>query len=206
MAIRASPIELDESESDSGYEYDSSVNPSTVDDHYWVWCSPPREHLLGETYGKWLVFKPKATGELDDTWHMIAKCVENGEGCTGAKCSTARENPDEAPVGSSNGVICVYSTKVMVNDVGLQLIQKVRQTMRYKTDETTLAGRYAHKGHGKVSVRSLYWNDGQPSFGPRTLPADVNPPSVTDDRWVECKPPSAPGATYPCILWKVANI
>ena len=196
MATCPSPTELDEyeSESDSGYEYDSSVNPSSVVDHYWVWCSPPWEHLLGETYGKWLVFKSMPTGELDEMWHTIVQCVENGEfgeGCTGAKCSTTRENPDEAPVGSRNGVICVYTTTEAMDGVGLLLIQKVRQTIRYKTDETTLAGRYAYKGHGKVTVRTLYWNDGQPSFGPRTLPADVNPTSIIDDVWVYCTPPSS---------------
>ena len=171
----------------------SRVNPTTVTDRYWVYCRPPVRHLLGETYGKWLVFKPKASGALDEIWHTIRRCVENGDfgdGCTGAKCSTALENPDEAPIGSPNGVICVYTTAETVDEVGLMLVEKVRQTMRYKTDETTLKGLYAHKGHGKVTIRTIYWNNGKPSIGPRSLPPDVNPTSVTDDYWVYCKPPS----------------
>jgi hypothetical protein len=158
----------------------------------WVYARPPQRELLDKTYGKWLIFRPKASGALDEIWHVIRQCVEAkefGDGCTAAKCSTARENPDEAPLGSPNGVICVYTTKETIDEVGLLLIQKVRQTIRYKTDETTLKGLYAFKGHGKVTIRTLYWNDGKPSFGPRTIPSDVNPTSINDDAWVYCKPP-----------------
>ena len=190
MAARcASPVDDDDGELD---ELDSSVNPSTVTDRYWVYCWHPQEELLDETYGKWLVFRPKASGELDKIWHVIRQCVEAkefGDGCTAAKCSTALENPNEAPVGSPKGVICVYTTQKAINEVGLLLIEKVCQTIRYKTDETTLKGLYAFKGHGKVTMRTLYWNDGKPSFGPRTLPPDVNPTSINDDAWVYCKPP-----------------
>jgi hypothetical protein len=192
MAARcASPVD-DSDHDDQLDELDSSVNPSSVTDRYWVYCWHPQEELLEETYGKWLVFRPKASGELDKIWHVIRQCVETkefGDGCTAAKCSTAIENPDEAPVGSPKGVICVYTTRKAINDVGLLLIEKVRETIRYKTDETTLRGLYAFKGHGRVTMRTLYWNDGKPSFGPRTLPPDVNPTSVNDDAWVYCKPP-----------------
>ena len=170
---------------------DSPVNPTSVADHFWVHARPPQRELLGKTYGKWLIFRPKASGALDEIWHVIRQCVETkefGDGCTDAKCSTARENPDEAPEGSPNGVICVYTTKESIDEVGLLLIQKVCQTIRYKTDETTLKGLYAFKGHGRVTIRTLYWNDGKPSFGPRTLPSDVNPTSIDDDPWIYCKP------------------
>ena len=65
-----------------------------------------------------------------------------GDGCTGAKCSTALDNPDEAPIGSPNGVIglCVYTTAEAMDEVGLMLVEKVHQTTRYKTNETTLKG------------------------------------------------------------------
>ena len=174
---------------------DSPVNPTSVADRFWVYARPPQRELLGKTYGKWLIFRPKASGALDEIWHVIRQCVETkefGDGCTAAKCSTARENPDEAPVGSPNGVICVYTTKETIDEVGLLLIQKVRQTIRYKTDETTLKGLYAFKGHGRVTIRTLYWNDGKPSFGPRTLSSDVNPTSVNDDPWIYCKPATTP--------------
>ena len=197
MAVCASPGDVDDRDLDSTStselsDLDPSVNPSSVTDRYWVYCYHPQEELLGETYGKWLVFKPKASGELDEIWHVIRQCVEAkefGDGCTAAKCSTAIENADEAPRGSSKGVICVYTTKEAMDEVGLLLIQKVRHTIRYKTDEATLRGLYAFKGHGKVTIRTIYWNDGKPSIGPRTLPPDVNPTSINDDVWVYCKPP-----------------
>ena len=178
---------------------DDGVNPdpSSITDEYWVYCYPPqsadeRDELQYETYGKWMVFKPIGA-LIDKTWHMIRCCIEKGEfgdGCTGAKCSTSRDTSIR-PAGSHNGVICVYTTKEAMDQVGLLLIQKVRQTIRYKTDETTLKGLYAHKGHGKVTVRTIYWNDGEPSIDSRTLPPDVNPTSITDDYWVHCKPPPA---------------
>ena len=191
MAVCASPG-IDDNERTRDRLPDSPVNPTSVADRLWVYARPPQRELLGKTYGKWLIFRPKASGALDEIWHVIRHCVETkefGDGCTAAKCSTARENPDEAPEGSPNGVICVYTTKETIDEVGLMLIEKVRQTIRYKTDETTLKGLYAFKGDGKVTIRTLYWNDGEPSFGPRTLPSDVNPTSVNDDAWVYCKPP-----------------
>ena len=198
MAVCASPVndvndrDVDELSDHDSCELCGDLSPSSVTDRYWVYCRHPQEELLDETYGKWLVFKPKASGALDETWHVIRQCVEAkefGDGCTAAKCSTALENPDEAPIGKPNGVICVYTTKEAIDEVGLLLIHKVRQTIRYKTDETTLKGLYAFKGHGKVTIRTIYWNDGKPSIGPRTLPSDVNPTSINDDSWVYCKPP-----------------
>ena len=220
MAVCASPrapydvddrdLDVDSTSSSELPDLDPSVNPSTVTDRDWVYCYHPQEELLDETYGKWMVFRPKASGELDKIWHVIRQCVETkdfSDGCTAAKCSTAIENPDEAPVGSPKGVICVYTTKETIDEVGLLLIQKVRETIRYKTDETTQKGLYAFKGHGKVTIRTLYWNDGKPSFGPRTLPPDVNPTSINDDVWVYCKPPlsSAPAQTLSQDIRKEAS-
>ena len=87
--------------------------------------------------------------------------------------------------------LCVYTTREVINEVTLLLIQKVCQIIRYKTDETALKDLYTFKGHGRVTIRTIvYWNDGKPSIGPRTLPSDVNPTSIDDDAWVYmyCKP------------------
>ena len=138
MAVCASPG-IDDNERSRDRLPDSPINPTSVADRLWVYARPPQRELLGKTYGKWLIFRPKASGALDEIWHVIRQCVETkefGNGCTAAKCSTARENPDEAPEGSPNGVICVYTTKETIDEVGLLLIEKVRQTIRYKTDET----------------------------------------------------------------------
>lgn len=202
MATRASPVDDDDDP-----DLPVTVNPTSVTDRFWVCCRHPIRDLLDESYGKWLVFKPKASGELDEIWHIIRHCVEAkefGDGCTGAKCSTSLEEPGIAPPGSPNGVVCVYTTKEAIDEVGLQLIQKVKMTIRYKTDEATLSGKYAFKGHGKVTIRTIYWNEGEPIIGPRTLPSDVNPTTVTDDYWVHCKsPPNAANNDKPSGKWLV---
>ena len=126
MAVCASPVNVDDRDVDEFSDHDSCdsescadrLNPSTVTDRYWVYCRHPQEELLDETYGKWLVFKPKASGALDEIWHVIRHCVKAkdfGDGCTAAKCSTALENADEAPRGSPTGVICVYTTKEAID-------------------------------------------------------------------------------------------
>lgn len=139
----------------------SSVNPTSVTHDYWVWAKAPHAITSSQdTLGKWLVFK--ALNKLDETWHTIRKAVESGElGATGAKCSTARREPPYDK--SRKGVICVYTSEETVDEVGLKLVNIVKQDLPYKTDEATLQGLYAWKGY-KVSLKTLYWNDGEPSF------------------------------------------
>jgi len=139
----------------------SSVNPTSVTHDYWVWAEAPHAITSSQdTLGKWLVFK--ALNKLDETWHTIRKAEESGElGSTGAKCSTAREKPTRC---SRDGVICVYTSEETVDEVGLKLIYIVKHDIRYKTDEATLQGVYASKGHKNVALKTIYWNDGEPSF------------------------------------------
>ena len=139
----------------------SSVNPTAVTQDFWVWADAPCEITSSQkTLGKWLIFK--RFDKLDETWHTIRKAVESGElGSTGAKCSTSREKPAS---GSRHGVICVYTSEEAVDEVGLKLVYIVKHDIRYKTDEATLQGVYASKGNKKVSLKTIYWNDGEPSF------------------------------------------
>ena len=58
----------------------------------------------------------------------------------------------------------VYTTREAMDEVGLILIHKVKQTIRYKTDEATYSGQYAHKGDKNITCRTIYWNGGDPSF------------------------------------------
>ena len=141
------------------------VNPTSVTDAYWVWCDSPDMKPKEETYGKWLVLKKVA--DLDKSWHMIRRAVEAGEfgdGCRGAKCSTGCKNLD-SPSNTSRGVFLVYTTRESMDKVGLILIHKVKHTIKYKTNEATGSGLYAHKCHKKVTCRTIYWNGGYPSFG-----------------------------------------
>lgn len=144
-------------------EITRELDPTKVTDFFWVWARPPHLPDNVSTHGKWLVFKPMAT--IDEAWHAIRRAVEAGEfgaGCTGAKCSTNREHPEKPK--STQGVYMVYTTEEGMDEVGMILAHKVRQTIRYKKDEDTYAGRYAHKGDKKITCKTIFWNDGEPSF------------------------------------------
>ncbi len=148
-------------------KYSSSgghVNPTSVTDRSWVYVRAPSVATSDcSTFGKWLVFKPKNL--LDEAWHRVRSAVQEGkfgDECTGAKCSTSLRNPTESD--SSQGVFMVYTTKEGVDEVGLMLVHMVQQVIRYKTDEATRMGKYAHKGDKKVTLKAIYWNNGNPSF------------------------------------------
>ena len=136
--------------------------PSQEYDAYWIWQdAPPHISDKGPTLGKWLVFKHMSC--IDQVWEKIRKAVASGElGATGSKVSTMRDNPNAS--NPAIKVICVYTTKETMDDVGMKLIQLVKQTIRYKTDEATLSGRYTCRGDGKVTCRTLSWNNGCPKF------------------------------------------
>ena len=139
----------------------STVNPTTVTDAYWVWADGISSSQ--KTLGKWLVFK--RFDKLDETWHMIQKAVESGQlGATGAKCSTAKDNSLCYPRNSNKGVICVYTSEETMDEVGFKLVHMVKQTIRYKTDEATLQGMYRATGYKKVTIKTIFWNDGEPDF------------------------------------------
>ena len=131
------------------------------------------------TYGKWLVFRKHE--HLDEMWHTIRRQIESGElGCTTAKSSTMFCNPFSTGGSSQkSGVICVYTSKEDMDEVGLRLIQLVQNTIRYKTDEATLSGKYSCRGSGKITCRTIYWNDGMPSFEKSpTSPSSKSPPAT----------------------------
>ena len=139
----------------------STVDPTTVTDDHWVRAIPPFAPSAQKTLGKWLVFKQ--LDKLDETWHMIRKAVESGElDSTGAKCSTAMPDPSSHPNDSNIGVICVYTSEEMMDQVGFDLVKMVEQDIRYKTDEATLQGRHIATGYTNVSLQTIYWNGGNP--------------------------------------------
>ena len=135
--------------------------PSQTYDKFWIWQDAPESIAdKGPTLGKWLVFRP--VSKIDEMWEKIRKLVESGGlGATGAKVSTMMENPTAK---DPSKVICVYTTKEDVDEVGLKLIQVVQNTIRYKTDKATLEGKYSWSKKGKVTCRTLEWNGGNPTF------------------------------------------
>ena len=141
------------------------MNPTTVTDQHWVWAKAPHSITSSEeAFGKWLVFKK--IEELDETWHMIRRAVESGElGALCVKCSTATPDPSSYPTDPGiKGVICVYTSEMAIDEVGFKLVRLVKQYIRYKTEEATRQGLYILKGHTRVSLKTIYWNDGEPSF------------------------------------------
>ena len=136
--------------------------PSQTYDMPWIWQQAPRSVAnTGHTLGKWLVFRPVA--EIDEMWEKIRKPVESGElGATGAKVSTVFKHPSMMKY--KDKVICVYTTQEDMDEVGLKLIQVVQDTIRYKTNEATQAGRYSWSVNDKISCRTLQWNGGNPIF------------------------------------------
>ena len=146
----------------------STVNPTSVTQDYWVWADPPQSSQ--KTLGKWLVFK--RFDKLDETWHTIRKAVESGElGATDAKSSTAMEKSGRQGSSASSrmGVICVYTSEEAMDEVGLKLVYIVKQDIRYKTDEATRQGVYSSTGHKGIALKTIYWNDGEPSFTKKSV-------------------------------------
>ena len=135
--------------------------PTAVFDSFWIWQDSPS--TSGDTLGKWLVFKH--VSKIDATWKEVSEAVGSGElGATGAKVSTMRKS--ELASDQNVKVICVYTTREDIDEVGLKLIRlsTVRQTIRYKTDEATLSGVYRCTGFKKTTIRVLQWNNGEPYF------------------------------------------
>ena len=138
-----------------------SQKPTSVYDSPWIWQDSPSSS--GTTLGKWLIFKH--VSKIDATWKEVSEAVASGElGATGAKVSTMRKS--ELATDENVKVICVYTTREDMDEVGLKLIRltTVRQTIRYKTDEATRTGVYRNTGFKKSTIRALHWNSGKPYY------------------------------------------
>jgi hypothetical protein len=119
-----------------------------VFEDYWVQVVFDQKKRFGNYVGKWLVFV--ATKDLDSTWVTIRDATLGGQLGVGAKAATMRPNPHAA---SSNvKVVCVYTIDYRNKTDVLRVRKALRelgvlQTLSYKTDEATYAGRYASSGH-----------------------------------------------------------
>ena len=140
----------------------TDVDPTKITEFYWHFCWPPGVVAkTSDIVGKWLVFRKK--DKLDETWHMIRKAVESGElKASAAKSSTALENPNARD--KDVGVICVYTSEALMDEVGLQLVFMLKHNISYKSDEATRAGMYSNRGFKGHTFKTMYWNDGSPSL------------------------------------------
>ncbi|KAI6647876.1 hypothetical protein LOD99_8463 [Oopsacas minuta] len=139
-----------------------SLKPSQTDMAYWLSAMAPSVVVSrGNTYGKWLVFKHKS--KMDELWEEVSKEVESGYLlATGAKVSTMKPNPNAT--NPEQLVICVYTTLEDIDEVGMRLVNLVKQTIRYKSDEATLAGVYSNRGYKKTTIKTITWKDGKASI------------------------------------------
>ena len=105
--------------------------------------------------------------EIDQYWDMIRTAIFNYdmEGCKSAYCSTMKYDPTlHGPGPDTVGVICVYTSKYDIDAIGFRLIEIAQQDIKYKLDDDSRDYRYVHAGSGHVSMKTIFWNNGKPSF------------------------------------------
>ena len=151
------------------YDYtpeEERVKPSQISDVYAVVMIVPKHSDENyEIYGQWLVFRNY--DEVDETWDMIVKAMKNDElqGCSCASCSTRMYLPTSyGPGPQTRSVICVCTYEHNVDTIGFKLVELVKHDIKYKTLAASEEYKYVHAGLGKVTIKTIYYNDGSPSF------------------------------------------
>jgi len=130
------------------------VNPSETTDAYWLQAvrqtgTYPQHTANG---GKWLIFVDVAG--VDELWEAIERATGEGKLGSMAKVSTAKPNPNAKD--PNQRVICVY-TYDWTDEEDVRQIRRalrelgVTQKIPYKADSDTLAGKYAKRGHRRIS-------------------------------------------------------
>jgi hypothetical protein len=123
--------------------------PSKYTEDYWARAySPKNSTKNNKNSGKWLCFCPKK--EIDAAWQQVKDATERGLLGPSSKVSTKLGEQGK------DYVICVYTKNWKKEDD----VMRVREVLRdlgfekplpYKTDEDTLKGKYANKGHKGIS-------------------------------------------------------
>lgn len=136
-----------------------ALDPTTIEsDYYWICTDGPYRHE--PVLGKWLVFASETS--INQVWQTIWPAVSSGK-LHAESCKVATMFGNRMSGKGSTYVICVYTSEERMDEVAFKLIQIVKHDLRYKTDEDTLAGRYASNSRN-ISKKTLYWNSGNPSF------------------------------------------
>ena len=201
--------DMSESDSEDDFPYPSTTNPSEVKDFHALFAFPPgrkSKDMSMLSYGKWMIFRSYAA--IDEMWHKVRTEVESGvltESVLGASTTTMLYNPTMGGPGpSTSAVICVHTTEDNADSVGYILITIAQHNIKYKTEEASAKREYSWTGeeNKSVCVKTLYWNDGKPSFvlecySPRsyhikdewhvnhvTAPEEIMSVSTVYGRWV----------------------
>lgn len=157
------------------FDLKCAAPPYTIDD-FETWA-----------FGYWLVFRNLE--DLNATWCALREELVSGRlqrGAVGATCSTLRYDPTKHRAGPHvTGRIRVMTQEDAMLEVGEQLIRlpEVRHDIKYKTMEASNDGVFAHTvqgnrhqhhhqhQHQRVTMTSLYWNEGSPSTTLRGEPS-----------------------------------
>ena len=126
--------------------------PSRATDTFWIDAEDPPAPPATRRSGKWLLFMPR--DQIDEAWATVARAVVEGRLGGRAKVSTARPNPNASR--RDRHVICVYTRDSKDEADVMRVREELRRlgfiaTIPYKTDEATLAGRYAVRGDRRIS-------------------------------------------------------
>jgi hypothetical protein len=128
--------------------------PSQITDEYWLYAVRKRGQYPKATAksGKWLLFVP--VSRVDEVWAKIREATEDGRLGDSAKVATAKPNSNTTD--PSKKVICVYT----YDWTDEKDVRRIRDELRalgivskipYKMDRDTTAGRYAKRGHQRIS-------------------------------------------------------
>jgi hypothetical protein len=137
-----------------GTHLSSRSVPSQNTDEYWLYATRKRGQYPTATTksGKWLVFVP--ISQVDEVWARIKDATEEGRLGDSAKVATAKPNANASD--PSKKVICVYT----YDWTDEEDVRRIRDELRalgivskipYKADGDTAAGRYAKRGHKRIS-------------------------------------------------------
>jgi len=130
------------------------MKPSETTDVYWLHAirqtgTYPQHTANG---GKWLIFVDVT--EVDRLWETIKCATEEGKLGSAAKVSTAKPNPNAKD--PNQKVICVYTYNWTDEEDVMRIRQALRelgitQKIPYKSNSDTFAGKYASRGHRRIS-------------------------------------------------------
>ena len=130
--------------------------PSKATGGYWLFASMEKGKYPKPTprSGKWLIFV--SVEDIDEVWAKIKRATEEGKLGAEAKVSTPKPKPADIGYKKDEHIICVYTYDLTDE----KDVKRIREELRklgitnkipYKADEDTGKGRYAARGHKRIS-------------------------------------------------------
>jgi len=104
--------------------------------------------------GKWLIFVNRE--DIDEVWTKVKKATEEGKLGIETKVRTAKPIPKSVGYEEYKHVICVY-TYDWTDEKDVKRVREelrklgITQKIFYKADEDTIKGKYAARGHKRIS-------------------------------------------------------